>query len=1058
MKIKTQFLFSVSRTFFNTIPKTQVEKTRLAAVSTITTASALIHENFAEQFKNDDPKRGCLDGDIAKLRMIDYSIRCLNALNFSQKGFSEITNQMVGRALHAFCIVGSVNLSVFHNNTLINMYSMLGNIDHARYVFDKMCQRNGASWSTMLSGYVRVGLYQNAGELFCQMWGLGVEPNGFMIASLITSCSRSGSMVDEGFQVHGFVVKIGMFSDVYVGTALVHFYGSIRLPYNAQMIFEEMPDCNVVSWTSLMVGYSDSGSPGEVINAYQRMRRNGVSGNQNTFATVTSSCGLLEDRFLGYQVLGHVIQNGFDGNVSVANSLISMFSSFSNVEEACYVFDSMNERDTISWNAMISAYAHHGLCRESLICFRSMRHLHDETNSTTLASLLSVCSSVDNLKWGRGIHGLVVKSGLDSNVCICNTLLTLYSQAGRSEDAELAFRAMTETDLISWNSMMACYVQDGNSLDGLKLLTELLQMGKGMNHVTFACALAACSHPEFLTEGKIVHALIIVSGFHDDLIVGNALITMYCKLGMTMEAKQVFQTMPQPDRVTWNALIGGHAENEEPNEAVKAYKSMRAKGTPGNYITMVNVLGACLSPDDLLKRGKPFHAHIVCTGYESDDYVKNSLITMYAKCGDLDSSNYIFAGLANKSSITWNAMVAANAHHGRGEEALKLFNEMRNGVVLDQFSFSGGFSATANLGVLEEGQQLHGLVIKLGFQSDLHVTNAAMDMYGKCGEMHDVLKILPRPINRSRLSWNILISASARHGCIQKGIETFHEMLEHGSKPDHVTFVSLLSACNHGGLVDEGLAYYDSMTNEFGISPGIEHCVCIIDLLGRSGRLSEAESFIKNMPVPPNDLAWRSLLAACRIHGNFQLGRKTAEHLLESDPSDDSAYVLYSNICATSGRWNDVEFLRKQMGSKNVKKQPACSWVKIKDKVHSFGIGDKNHHHPQAIQIRAKLGELMKTTKEAGYVADTSFALHDMDEEEKEYNLWNHSERIALAFGLMNTPENSTLRVFKNLRVCGDCHSVYKFVSEIVGRKIVLRDPYRFHHFSGGKCSCGDYW
>ncbi|CBI24193.3 unnamed protein product, partial [Vitis vinifera] len=762
-----------------------------------------------------------------------------------------------------------------------------GHMAHARYVFDEMRHRNEASWSTMLSGYVRVGLYEEAVGLFCQMWGLGVEPNGFMVASLITACSRSGYMADEGFQVHGFVVKTGILGDVYVGTALVHFYGSIGLVYNAQKLFEEMPDHNVVSWTSLMVGYSDSGNPGEVLNVYQRMRQEGVSGNQNTFATVTSSCGLLEDQVLGYQVLGHIIQYGFEDSVSVANSLISMFSSFSSVEEACYVFDHMNECDIISWNAMISAYAHHGLCRESLRCFHWMRHLHNETNSTTLSSLLSVCSSVDNLKWGRGIHGLVVKLGLDSNVCICNTLLTLYSEAGRSEDAELVFQAMTERDLISWNSMMACYVQDGKCLDGLKILAELLQMGK-------------------------------------------------------------------PDRVTWNALIGGHAENEEPNEAVKAYKLIREKGIPANYITMVSL------------------------------------------------------------------------------------------------------AATANLAVLEEGQQLHGLVIKLGFESDLHVTNAAMDMYGKCGEMHDVLKMLPQPINRSRLSWNILISAFARHGCFQKARETFHEMLKLGPKPDHVTFVSLLSACNHGGLVDEGLAYYDSMTREFGVFPGIEHCVCIIDLLGRSGRLSHAEGFIKEMPVPPNDLAWRSLLAACRIHGNLELARKTAEHLLELDPSDDSAYVLYSNVCATSGKWEDVENLRKEMGSNNIKKQPACSWVKLKDKVHSFGMGEK--YHPQASRISAKLGELMKMTKEAGYVPDTSFALHDMDEEQKEYNLWNHSERLALAFGLINTPESSTLRIFKNLRVCGDCHSVYKFVSGIVGRKIVLRDPYRFHHFSGGKCSCGDYW
>ncbi|CAI0555514.1 unnamed protein product [Linum tenue] len=281
-------------------------------------------------------------------------------------------------------------------------------------------------------------------------------------------------------------------------------------------------------------------------------------------------------------------------------------------------------------------------------------------------------------------------------------------------------------------------------------------------------------------------------------------------------------------------------------------------------------------------------------------------------------------------------------------------------------------------------------------------------------------------------------------------------MQELGVKPDQVTFVSLLSACSHGGLVEEGLRYYYSMTKEFNIPPRIAHCVCMIDLLGRSGRLTEAETFIKEMPIPPSDFVWRSLLAACKVHGNPELGRKAAENLIALDPSDDSAYVLYSNVCSTSGRWGDAENVRSQMGSRKVQKQPACSWVKLKNQVSSFGVGDNSH--PQSPEIYKKLDELKKRIIEAGYVPDTSYALQDTDEEQKEHNLWNHSERLALAFALINTPEGSTLKVFKNLRVCGDCHSVFKFVSGILGRKIILRDAFRFHHFAGGNCSCSDYW
>ena len=908
-----------------------------------------------------------------------------------------------------------------------------------------------------MSGYVRVRAYPEAIGFYREMLEVGVKSSAFLVASLVTACDKSASMFDEGLQVHGFVVKVGLLGDVYVGTSLLHFYGTYGLVSDAQKLFEEMPEKNVVTWTSLMVGYSDKGDLEKVIDIYRHMRYESTSCNENTIAVVLKTCGLLGDEFLGLQVLGHVMKIGLKTNVSVANSLIGMFGSCGNVEEACHEFYHMDEHDTISWNSIISANAHNGLCEESLSCFYWMRHVHKEVNSTTLSTLLTVCGSVDNLKWGRGIHGLVLKMGLESNVCVGNTLLNMYSEAGMSGYAESVFERMPERDLISWNSMVASYVQNEEGQKALELFAKMRQMRKAMSYVTVTSALAACSNTEFIVEGKILHALAIIAGLQTNLVIGNALVTMYGKSGLTADARKVLELMPKRDEVTWNALIGCHAESEEPNEAVKAFNTMKEEGIPANYITIVNLLGSFSTPDCLQKQGLPTHGHILRTGFDSDKYVQTSLITMYAKCGDLDSSGFMFDGFCTKHSISWNAIIAANAHHGRGEEALKLILKMRKAeMCLDQFSLSVALSVSADLAILEEGQQLHGLVVKLGFESDHFVTNAAMDMYGKCGEMDDVLRILPSPFNRSRLSWNILISSFAKHGCFQKAKETFHEMLKWGEKPDHVTFVSLLSACSHGGLVDEGLEYYALMKTKFSVPQAIEHCVCIIDLLGRSGRLGEAEDFIKQMPVPPNDLVWRSLLSSCKIHHNLELGRKAAEHLLELDPSDDSAYVLYSNVCATTGRWDDVECVRSLMGSKKIKKQPACSWVKLKNQISKFGMGEKSH--PQIQQIYNKLGELMKMIREAGYVADTSYALQDTDEEQKEQNLWNHSERIALAYALISTPEGSTIKVFKNLRVCGDCHSVYKFVSGIVGRKIVLRDPFRFHQFSDGKCSCSDYW
>ncbi|KAL5977493.1 hypothetical protein ACLOJK_021840 [Asimina triloba] len=686
-------------------------------------------------------------------------------------------------------------------------------------------------------------------------------------------------------------------------------------------------------------------------------------------------------------------------------------------------------------------------------------------------------TEITSLVTGRAVHAFFLRHSLSLSVFHSNTLMTMYAKFGNAGAARHVFDQMPERNNASWNTIISGCVRAGwfeeafesfrvmrgegfrpNRVEdavysgqlgnALELLPELLRNAQG-NHVTFASS-------EALIGGKMVHALIILLGFQKNLLIGNALVSMYGNCCEMVEAEHVFQKMAEMDVVTWNAMIGGHVENEEQWKAMKYFNFMRTGGVTPNYITIVNVLGACSSPEDL-KYGMSLHGLVLSGGLISDDYVKNSLLAMYAKCGSYESSYLIFSGLAEKTVVSWNAMITANAHHGYCEEALNLFVEMRNvGLDLDHFSFSGALAASANLALLEEGQQLHNLIIKLGFESDLHVTNAAMDMYGKCGKMDDVLKILPKSNKRSRLTWNILISGFARQGNFEKAREAFHEMLDMGVTPDYVTFVSLLSACNHAGLVDDGLAFFDLMTREFGILPGIEHCVCIVDLLGRSGRLGDAKRFIEDMPVAPNDLIWRSLLAACRSHGNLELGRQAAQSLLEMDPSDDSAYVLLSNAYAVNRRWDDVEKLRSHMELNNVKKKPACSWIKVKNEVSSFGTGDRTHL--QTKQIYAKLEDLLQMIKGMGYVADTTFVLHDTDDEQKEHNLWNHSEKLALAFGLISTPEGSPLRIFKNLRVCGDCHSAYKFISQAVGREIVLRDSYRFHHFSCGVCSCSDYW
>ncbi|XP_037430104.1 pentatricopeptide repeat-containing protein At3g24000, mitochondrial-like [Triticum dicoccoides] len=923
-----------------------------------------------------------------------------------------------------------------------------------------MPDRSPSSWYTAISGCVRCGHESTAFDLLCGMRERAVPLSGFALASLITACERRDKEEGRtcGAAIHALTHKAGLMVNVYIGTALLHLYGSRKDVLDAHKLFREMPERNVVSWTALMVALSSNGYLEEALRAYCRMRMEGVACNANAFATVVSLCGSLESEMAGLQVFSQVLVSGLQRQVSVANSLITMLGNIGRVKDAEKLFYRMEERDTISWNAMVSMYSHEGLCSKCFMVFSDMRRggllRHD---ATTMCSLICACASPDYVNTGSGIHSLCLRGGLHSYIPVINALVNMYSAAGKLVDAEFLFWSMGRRDLISWNTMISSYVQSGNNMDALKTLGQLLQTNEAPDRMTFSSALGACSSPGALMDGRMVHAMILQLSLHRNLLVGNSLLTMYGKCSSIQDVERVFQLMSTHDVVSCNVLIGSYSALEDCTKVMQVFTWMRGAGLKPNYITLVNIQGSFKSSNELRNYGLPLHAYTIHTGFVADDYVSNSLITMYANCGDLDSSTKVFRTIIKKSVVSWNAMIAANVQHGHGEEGLKLFMDMWHaGNNLDHVCLAECLSSSASLASLEEGMQLHGLGVKCGLDNDSHVVNAAMDMYGKCGKMDEMLKMLPDPAVRPQQCWNTLISGYARYGYFKEAEDTFKHMVSMGRKPDYVTFVTLLSACSHAGLVDKGIDYYNSMSSVFGVSPGIKHCVCIVDVLGRLGRFTEAEKFIEDMPVLTNDLIWRSLLSSSRTHKNLDTGRKAAKKLLELDPFDDSAYVLLSNLYATSARWSDVDRLRSHMKSINLNKRPACSWLKQKKEVSIFGIGDRSHNDTE--KIYAKLDEIFLKLREVGYVADTSSALHDTDEEQKEQNLWNHSEKLALAYGLITVPEGCTVRIFKNLRVCADCHLIFKLVSMVFDREIVLRDPYRFHHFKGGSCSCSDFW
>ncbi|XVF26256.1 hypothetical protein REPUB_Repub13aG0283300 [Reevesia pubescens] len=613
----------------------------------------------------------------------------------------------------------------------------------------------------------------------------------------------------------------------------------------------------------------------------------------------------------------------------------------------------------------------------------------------------------------------------------------------------------------------SCIIQDKDLLrkslhpsgTGLHVL-DLLDHGSLEPHPTlYHILLTKCTRLRNPKVGKIIHAHILNSLFRHDLVILNTLLNMYAKCGCLEDARSLFDEMPLKDIVTWTTLITAYSQHHRPFHALLLFPHMLSLGFLPNQFTLSSLLKASAalpSPPHIHFHGTQLHAFSFKCGFHSSVYVGSSLLDMYARCGCMDEARLLFDALHTKNEVSWNALIAGHARKGQADHALWLFWKMlRQDFRPTHFTFSSIFGACASSGSLEQGKWVHAHVIKSGEEIVAFVGNTLLHMYAKSGSIQDAKKIFDRLVKHDVVSWNSMLTAYAQHGLGKEALQWFQEMLRIGVVPNDITFLCLLTACSRAGLLDQGQYYFKLMRN-YNIEPQISHYVTIVDLLGRAGRLDEAKRFIREMPIKPTAAVWGALLGACRMHKNMELGTYAAERVFELDSHDSGPLVLLSNIYASAGRWSDAAKVRKMMKESGVKKEPACSWVEIENTVHVFVANDLAH--PQIEEIHKMWEDMNVRIKEIGYVPDTSHVLFYMDQQEREAKLQYHSEKLALAFALLNSPPGSTIRIKKNIRVCVDCHSAIKFVSQVVRREIIVRDTNRFHHFYDGSCSCGDYW
>ena len=698
------------------------------------------------------------------------------------------------------------------------------------------------------------------------------------------------------------------------------------------------------------------------------------------------------------------------------------------------------------------------LCKEGRLK-EAVDGMRNGLHTNSYLSLLQVCTDKKALEEGRRVYSHMVLTGSEKNTFLMANVVSMFLKCGSLEEARQVFDGMPERNLRLWTTMIGGYSRQGHYREALVLFNQMQRAVIYLDSFVFPCILRACAGILDLRTGKEIHGCIIRNGF-SSVFVDSALLDMYAKCGNINGAHHVFDQMPERDLISWNALIAGYAQSGRSDEAMKLFHRMQLEGANPDVITC-NAIIAGYAQNGQGEEALKLFRRMQAAGIKPNVITWNAMIAGYAQNGFGDEALNLFLQMQleglKPDVISWNAMISGYVQTGQYGEALIFFSQMQlTGVKPNSVCIGSILPAYTNLAALQQGKEIHAYIIRNGFESHVIVASALIDMYAKCGSIESAGQVFHSRSQRDVVLWTAMIAAYAIHGHGKEALILFNKMQQAGMTPDSITFTAVLSACSRAGLVNEGLQYFEHMKQNYHITPSVEHYACVVDLLGCAGRLNEANNFIENMPLKPSASVWGVLLGACRVYLNIELAEQASQHLFELEPANTGNYVLLSNIYAAAGRQDDVAKVRTMMKDKGLKNRPGHSWIEVKHMMHTFRAGDKSH--PQREEIYTTLKNLTKKMEAAGYVPDTNFVLRDVQEEDKEQILCSHSERLAMAFGLINTSPGTPIRIIKNLRVCGDCHIATKFISKIVEREIVVRDSSRFHHFKDGICSCGDYW
>ncbi|CAI9290483.1 unnamed protein product [Lactuca saligna] len=642
------------------------------------------------------------------------------------------------------------------------------------------------------------------------------------------------------------------------------------------------------------------------------------------------------------------------------------------------------------------------------------------TDETQFISLIHASKTIKHL---QQIHAQIILHQQFSNTRIVTQLISSSSFKKNFLNYALSiFRHSKNPNLFLFNSLIRALADNSYYMSSISYFLVMLRSNIRPNSLTFPFVLKSTSALQEGWLGMEIHNEILKLGLLHDRFVLLHLVDMYAKVGLLDCASQLFDESSQwgddaRSTLIWNVLINGFCKAGNWGKALELFEEM-----PEKY-------GSTWS----------------------------SLIDGLMKAGEINRAMELWHSMEEKDVVSWTTMIDGFSQNEQHEKAISMFFEMlEEGGKPNDHTIVCVLLACAKAGALATGVRIHDYILNNGFTIKRGITTALVDMYSKCGSIENASCVFDKTEDKDLHTWTVMIWGCAINGYLHKALEFFNKMKSTGIKPDGVVFLAIITACSHAGNVEKGLDFFNKMKKDYSIPPTMKHYAVMVDLYGRSGRLDEALRLIKNMEIAPDFVIWGALFSACRAHKNIKMAEYASEKLLELEPKHPGSYVFLSNVYAGVDRWQDVEKVRSKMKNKGVVKDPGWSYIEIKGKVTSFVAGDCGHDLSDEIHL--KLNEIVKSAREHGYMPETEWVLHNIEEEEKEDALGSHSEKLALAFALICSGDNEVIRIVKNLKICGDCHSLMKYASKMTGRGIVVRDIKRFHHFKDGSCSCQDYW